>query len=140
MKRICIILFGTLLTLAGCASKIPKHPAITFDHQDKVTRTSFNNLSAEELQERVGLPLIKGYDTLEGEDERLIYRLVYVQADQGPVMIEDVEAMMKKNKDTGVKCMSFNFSKFNNYKFKSAIAPLSWDNDCNYYRDIKEEK
>lgn len=139
MKRNSIIFVGVLLLQVSCATKTaPKHPAITFDHQDKKTRALFNNLSAEELEAKVGPALIKGYDTLEGDEQRLIYRLVYVQADQVPSMSEDLKNTMAKNQETGVKCMSFNFSKFNDYKFKSAIAPLSWDNDCNYYRDIKE--
>lgn len=136
--------FSMLLCLlaVGCATPVPKTqtPAVTFDHENKELRKSFNNMSAEELEAKVGAPLIKGYDALEGQEPGTLYRLVYVQANQAPTMIENLKENMAKNQETGVKCMSFNFSKRFKYKFKSSIAPLSWDQDCNNFRDIKEVK
>lgn len=139
MKYLSILL--CLLSI-GCAVKTPKTqtPAITFDHENKELRKPFNNMSADEVEAKIGAPLIKGYDALEGQAPDSLYRLVYVQANQAPAMIENLKEHMDENKETGVKCMSFNFSKRFKYKFKSSIAPLSWDQDCNNFRAIKDTK
>ncbi len=126
--------------LFGCATPIPKTPATTYDHKDKKARSAFDNLTPQEVEALVGPSLIKGYDAIMNEgEEKTIYRLVYVQVDQDPVMNEDLRMTMKNGTDTNVKCMSFNFSKSYEYKFKSSTAPMSWDFDCSYYKDIKDE-
>lgn len=140
MKQASLLALVGML-LFGCATKAPivKTLSVTYDHKDKKARASFDNLSPEEVEAQVGPALIKGYDTIqEGEDEKKMYRLVYVQVDQEPVMVEDLKMKMQKAEDTNFKCMSFNFSKKYEFKFKASIAPMSWDFDCSYYKDISE--
>lgn len=79
---------------------------------------------------------MKGYD-----QDLQEYKLVYVEKGQVPIYEWQLRLRVSNNSktkaETGVRCISINFSAEDGFKFENGGAAISWNYDCIHYDDLK---